>query len=240
MSAGALFRFVAIAALVVPTGVTAAQGIDIKYVRDSEAYATLTRQVYRSALASVRSWVADAQTGDPWAVVLDIDETTLDNSTYQLELGTYHTAYDDPAWNAWVARREAGPVPGVVEFVAAVRDMGGRVAWISNRFVVSLEDTRVNLDRLGLWHDDDRLCLKGDTEYTKADRRRDLAGGAGPCSWVGTPVFVAAFLGDQMGDFPAMGEPFPGAGEDAAFGARFFMLPNPMYGPWSRRVTRIR
>jgi hypothetical protein len=43
-----------------------------------------------------------------------------------------------------------------------------------------------------------------------------------------------------MGDFPADGEPFPGAGEDSAFGTRFFMLPNPMYGPWSRSVTRRR
>jgi predicted secreted acid phosphatase len=139
-----------------------------------------------------------------------------------------------------VARREAGVVPGVTEFVAAVRRMGGRVAWISNRFEVSQEDTRVNLDQVGLWSDDDQLCLKGDPEYTKADRRQDLADGEGLCAWAGAPVTIAVFLGDQMGDFPATGEPFSGAGEDSAFGTRFFMLPNPMYGPWSRRVTRRR
>jgi 5'-nucleotidase (lipoprotein e(P4) family) len=231
---------VSTAALMMLVGTIAAQGLEIKYVRDSEAYAVLTRQVYRSALEAVESWVANAQAGGPWAVAIDVDETTLDNSTYQLELGTYDISYDDPSWNAWVARREAGVVPGVIDFVASVRGMGGRVAWISNRLEVSLEDTRVNLDLVGLWSDDDRLCLKGDPEYTKADRRRDLANGEGPCGWPGTPVTIAAFLGDQMGDFPATGEPFPGAGEDSAFGTRFFMLPNPMYGPWSRRVTRHR
>lgn len=231
---------VSAAALMMPAGIIAAQGLDIRYVRDSDAYAVLTRQVYRSALQAVRSWVANNQASGPWAVVLDVDETTLDNSTYQLELGTYHKDYDEPSWNAWVARREAGVVPGVVEFVAAVRGLGGRVAWISNRYEVSREDTRVNLDAVGLWDDDDRLCLEGDPEYTKAHRRRDLAGGKGECAWGGTPITIAAFLGDQMEDFPAPGEPFPEAGEDSAFGTRFFMIPNPMYGPWSGRVTRRR
>jgi len=207
---------VSAAVLMMPIGTAAAQGLEIKYVRDGETYAVLTRQVFRAALEAVESWVADAQSGGPWAVSLDIDETTLDNSTYQLELGTYDISYDEPSWNAWVARREAGVVPGVIEFVASVRSMGGRVAWISNRFEV------------------------GDSAYTKADRRRDLASGEGSCAWPGAPVTIAAFLGDQMGDFPATGEPFPGAGEDSAFGTRFFMLPNPMYGPWSRRVTRHR
>lgn len=228
------------AALMMPARAIEAQGLEIKYARDSETYAVLTRQVYRSALEAVRSWVANAQASGPWTVVLDIDETTLDNSTYQLELGTYNAAYDEESWNAWVARREAGVVPGVVEFVAAVRGMGGRVAWISNRFEVSREDTRVNLDMVGLWSDDDRLCLKGDPEYSKADRRRDLASGEGECAWVGTSITVAAFVGDQMGDFPATGAPFPQAGEDSAFGTRFFMIPNPMYGPWARKVTRRR
>ncbi len=231
---------VAAAALMMPARAIAAQGLEIKYVRDSETYAVLSRQVFRSAFESVRSWVADAQAGGPWAVVLDVDETALDNSTYQLQLGAYNKDYDEPSWNAWVARREAGAVPGVVEFIAAVRGMGGRVAWISNRFEVSREDTRVNLDMVGLWDEGDRLCLKGDPEYTKADRRRDLAGGEGACAWVGTSITVAAFLGDQMGDFPATDEPFPDAGEDSAFGTRFFMIPNPMYGPWARRVTRRR
>ena len=222
-----------------PGGLTA-QSVEVKYVRDSEAYAVLTRQVYRAGLEAVRGRVADAQERGPWAVVLDLDETTLDNSTYQLEIASYGTSYTDSTWNAWVARREAGVVPGVVEFVAAVRALGGRVAWLSNRFGVSREDTRANLEQVGLWNPDDRLCLKDAPEYTKADRRGELAAGAGKCAWDGTPVAVMAFFGDQLGDFPQPGEPFPDAGQDQAFGSRFFMLPNPMYGPWARTVTRVR
>ena len=45
-------------------------------------------------------------------------------------------------------------------------------------------------------------------------------------------------MGDQMGDFPAAGESDPDAGNDAAFGVRYFLLPNPMYGAWVSRRTR--
>lgn len=233
----------ALAALTGGAARAAAQATDrleVKYVRDSETYATLTRQVYRQALASVRRQVADPGRQGPWAVVLDIDETALDNSAYQLELAAYGTGYTPETWNAWAARREAGLVPGVYDFVAGARELSGRVAWISGRFGVSREDTRANLERVGLWQEGDLLCLKDDPEYSKAQRRNELTSGQGKCSWEGTAVTVFAFVGDQMGDFPAAGEPFPHAGDDGAFGTVFFILPDPMYGPWTRRVTRKR
>ena len=135
----------------------ASRGLETKWVRDSEAYAALTRQIYRLALDAVRPPVTNRSGSGPWAVVLDIDETTLDNSVYQLELGTYGTEYDEESWNAWVARREAPAVPGVRGFIEGVRDLGGNVAWVSNRFVVSWDDTRANLAAEGLWHVNDRL-----------------------------------------------------------------------------------
>jgi predicted secreted acid phosphatase len=63
---------------------TAVHELGIKYMRDSEEYATLARQVYRLAGDAVAS-AASSAPARRWAVVLDIDETTLDNSTYQLE-----------------------------------------------------------------------------------------------------------------------------------------------------------
>ena len=218
----------------------ATHGLETKWVRDSETYATLTRTTYRMALVAVGERVARRTGNAPWAVVLDVDETTLDNSAYQLELGTYEMGYDDDSWNAWVVRQEAPAVPGVRTFIDGVRDLGGHVAWVSNRFDVTTVETRANLAAEGLWHVDDRLCLKGEPEYTKAVRRAEVGSGKGACGWDGAPMEVLAFFGDQMGDFPAAGEPFPEAGNEAAFGTVFFVLPNPMYGPWARRVTRHR
>jgi 5'-nucleotidase (lipoprotein e(P4) family) len=215
--------------------------LDVKYVRDSEEYATLARQIYRHATDAVERAAAALAAGTPWAVVLDVDETALDNSTYQLDRAAYGLPFDNTSWNAWVRRREAAAVPGVSGFVASVRRAGGRIVWITNRDEEVRDATVANLRAHDLWGEADRLCTAtADPSYTKAVRRRELASGEGACAWSGTAVRVLAYVGDQMGDFPGPGEPDPDAGQDAAFGRRFFLLPNPMYGSWTNRVTRTR
>jgi 5'-nucleotidase (lipoprotein e(P4) family) len=211
----------------------------IKYMRDSEEYAALARQVYRLAgEAAGRAGQASGQR--PWAVVLDVDETALDNSTYQLERATYDLPFDDPSWNAWVARREAGAVPGAADFVATVRRAGGHVAWITNRDATVVNATRANLQAVRLWDDDDRLCVQDSAARTKRIRRSEVSVGQGACAWPGQPMQIAALVGDQMGDFPEADEKIPNTGTDAAFGHSEFLLPNAMYGQWTTKVTRIR
>jgi 5'-nucleotidase (lipoprotein e(P4) family) len=214
------------------------QGLSIKYMRDSQEYATLARQVYRAAEQALRAAAAGMEKG-AWVVSLDIDETALDNSTYQLEREAYGLPFDPASWNAWVARRQAAAIPGVVEFVQAVRQLGGSVAWISNRDDAELGATRANLAALQLWNDQDRLCLQSQTapRPTKRMRRAEVRAGQGNCSWPGKKEFIL-FVGDQMGDFPEADEGIPNAGTDPAFGRTCFLLPQAMYGEWVTRVTR--
>jgi len=216
---------------------SATRELGIKYVRDSEEYAVVARQVYRLAGDAVER----ARTGvsGPWAVVMDIDETTLDNSLYQVERAVYGLPFEIESWNAWVRRQEAPAVPGVKAFVDRVRAAGGRVAWISNREAALADAIRANLSSVGLWTDDDRLC-GAKKDYPKSQRRREVVTGTGECSWPNTPIRVLAFVGDQLGDFPASAEMIPGTGTDEAFGNTCFLLPNPMYGDWTSRVTRLR
>ncbi len=214
-----------------------AQSLEIKFVRDSAEYVTITRQTYRLAGDSVRR-AAQTAGRTPWAVVLDLDETVLDNSTYQLERAAYGLPFESVSWTAWTERREAASVPGVAEFIATVRQAGGHVAWISNRNTTVANATRANLQTLGVWNDDDRLCLQVDSQHTKRMRRAEVVTGSGNCAWSGTAMKVAAFVGDQMGDFPAADENIPDTGSDAAFGRTCFLLPNPMYGDWTARITR--
>src|SRR6478735_9028789 len=72
----------------------------VKYVRDSEEYAVLTRQVYRQALAALATAVRErtARVSGPWAVALDIDETVLDNSTYELDRASYGLTFEKQSW----------------------------------------------------------------------------------------------------------------------------------------------
>lgn len=213
------------------------QSLEIKFVRDSAEYVTIARQTYRLAGDSVRR-AAQTAGRTPWAVVLDLDETVLDNSTYQLERAAYGLPFESVSWAAWTERREAIAVPGVAEFIAIVRQAGGHVAWISNRNTTVADATRVNLQTLGVWNDDDRLCLQIDSQHTKRMRRAEVVRGSGNCAWSGTAMKVAAFVGDQMGDFPGADENIPDTGSDAAFGRTCFLLPNPMYGDWTTRITR--
>ena len=213
--------------------------LGIKYMRDSEEYATLARQVYRLAgEAVVRA--AAAAASRRWAVILDIDETALDNSTYQLERAAYGLPFDATSWKAWVDRRQAGAVPGVVDFIAQVRRAGGHVGWISNRVAALTDATRDNLKIAGLWNDDDRLCLQKTSQHTKGDRRREIVSGNGDCAWSGQPAQIVVFVGDQLGDFPEASEQIPQTGADSAFGRVCFLLPNSMYGGWVTGVTRVK
>jgi 5'-nucleotidase (lipoprotein e(P4) family) len=210
-----------------------------KYTRDSEEYATLARQVYRLAGEAVGR-AAQGFGARPWAAILDIDETALDNSTYQLERATYNLPFDDVSWDAWVTRREAGAVPGVADFIASVRRAGGHVAWITNRDATVVTATRANLQAVHLWNDDDRLCVQDSAARTKRIRRGEVVAGQGACAWSGQPMQIAALVGDQMGDFPEADEKIPNTGTDAAFGHACFLLPNAMYGGWTTKVTRVR
>lgn len=222
--------------LLLPGAAAAQMRHDVKWVRDSEEYAALARQVYRVAGRALPQAIPQ---GRSWAVVLDVDETALDNSIYELERAAYGIPFAAPSWDAWVRRRAAPAVPGAVEFVAEVRRLGGRIAWITNRSDATREETRQNLESTGLWGANDVLCLAAaDTSYTKRVRRAEVMSGRGRCAWNGEPQVIAAFVGDQTSDFPQAGEPDPDAGNDHAYGTRFFLLPNPMYGSWTTRVTR--
>ncbi len=220
----------------------AGAALALKYMRDSGEYVALVRMVYGFAAQAVHAALdaAPARDDAPPVVVLDIDETALDNSVYQLEREAFRLPFASDSWNAWARREQAGRVPGVAEFLASVRPRGVRVAWISDREASPETDltdpTRRNLAAQGLWDEGDRLCLRR-AGATKRDRREQTRRGQGDCGF-GTPARVLAYVGDQLGDFPEDGEEGAGASRAAGFGRAQFLLPNPSYGRWSNSVTR--
>lgn len=219
----------------------ATQGLAIKWMRDSGEYASLTRMIYGFAARAMAAAAVEARAAGesaPLVAVLDVDETALDNSVYQLERNTYGLPYDDASWDAWVERRAAGRVPGVADFVAEARARGVRLVWLSNRSHETAQATRDTLAALGLWAAGDALCLQvGDQDARKNERRAQVRDGSGACS-LGAPARVLAYVGDQLGDLPADGEESASFQRADCMGTRCFLLPNPMYGSWARRVTR--
>ncbi len=202
----------------------------IRWVRTSAEYVAALEQVYRLATARVEAEARTRATGS-WAVVLDADETVINNALYQEERARAGLGYSDESWDAWVKRREATPLPGVGPFLSRVRALGGRIAIVTNRLQTQCDDTAAVFERYSLLYDA-MLCRVNGTPSDKNPRFQAVA--AGQTLAGATPLAVVAFIGDNIQDFPALGQSVRGAGPAgfADFGVRFFVLPNPMYGSW--------
>ena len=204
----------------------------IRWTRESAEHRALLLQVYRAATAHVEREAA-ARAPGTWAVVLDADETVLDNSLYQLERARAGKPFDAESWRAWCARREAVPLPGAQAFLARVRSLGGKVAIVTNRSVSECPDTEAVFRAHGLAYDA-MLCKPDGGPSDKGPRFEAVARGTTPGGL--PPLDVVAFVGDNILDFPGLSQALRKETDEAfaPFGARFFVLPNPMYGSWER------
>ena len=204
----------------------------IRWVRDSAEHRALFLQVYRAATAHVEHEAAARPSGS-WAVVLDADETVLDNSLYQLERAEAGKPFDAASWTAWCARREAVPLPGAFAFLSRVRALGGKIAIVTNRAVTECPDTEAVFRAHGLAYDL-MLCKPDAGPGDKNPRFQAVARGTTPAEL--PPLEVVAFFGDNIQDFPGQGQALRTEPDEAFadFGARFFVLPNPMYGSWEK------
>jgi 5'-nucleotidase (lipoprotein e(P4) family) len=186
--------------------------------------------VFRAATSYVEAAATTREDGS-WAVVIDADETILDNSVYQVERERQGLGFTPESWHEWTARREAAPLPGAKDLLARVKTLGGRVAIVTNRRESECPDTEAVLRAHGLVYDV-ILCRPDDGPSDKGPRFEAVAAGTTRAGL--PPLEVVAFVGDNIRDFPEQSQMLRTRGEEAfnEFGARFFVLPNPMYGSW--------
>ena len=140
---------------------------------------------------------ADAR---PLAVVLDLDETVIDNTGYQALLYRRRERFAESSWTEWVrAQAESGParcVPGACEFLAEMEKRGVAAVFVSNRGETTRPYTARTLERLGIptaGLDDPvrkRLWLATRTQ-SKEERRRAVA----------EAFQILAYFGDNLADF---------------------------------------
>jgi 5'-nucleotidase (lipoprotein e(P4) family) len=199
-------------------------------VRDSAEHRALSFQIFRAAGAQVEEAAATRERGT-WAVIADADETLIDNSAYQVERERQGLGFTRESWHLWTERREAVPLPGATSFLARVRDLGGRIAVVTNRRESECADTEAVFRTHGLVYDV-ILCRPDDGPSDKNARFEAVATGTTPAGL--PPLEVVAVLGDNIRDFPGQSQALMEEGDEAFtdFGARFFAFPNPMYGSW--------
>lgn len=220
----------------------------VAWVQRSVEYAAVTTTIYAAATAhldaalkSGESALAEGEQSAakaklPPAVVMDVDETVLDNSPYQARLIADGKEFEDLTWDQWVAEKKARPVPGVVAFAKAAEAKGITVLYISNRAEHLQAATLANLREAGLPVKNDEVFLGlgtfvADCEQNGSEKlcRRKLAG---------QKYRVLMQFGDQLGDFVQILANTPEARADLSakytgwWGQRWWMLPNPTYGSW--------
>lgn len=220
----------------------------VVYQTESKEYPLLSSYVYTQATKALPT---SFQQGD--VIVMDVDETVLDNSQYQREREQQGLGYSSESWNAWIARKEATAVPGVTAFLNEVVARGGKVALVTNRDKSMDEATWQNLLALGLPLTAENTCVLGRSAQDKAAingntvindkdlRRSQLKQGIASCS-NSTPASKSAWqtehkllmqIGDNIEDFEGVTQEH--ANVDALLpkvGKSLFILPNPMYGSW--------
>ncbi|MBU8893676.1 MAG: 5'-nucleotidase, lipoprotein e(P4) family [Bacteroidales bacterium] len=167
------------------------------------------------------------------AVVVDIDETMLDNSPFETKSINTGQGYSRETWGGWTSKIDAKPLPGAVEFSKYAESRGVEVFYISNRGVADFDVTLKNLQNENFaFADSAHLLLKTNTN-SKKERR----------SLVTENYEIILLIGDNLGDFSEIFEDRSlNYGFDEVekhksdFGDKFIVLPNPMYGSWENAV----
>ena len=207
-----------------------------------QAYRQATLQLERAlkdgAWSAALEQTADASKLPP-AVILDIDETVLDNSAYQARQVRDHTLFAADTWDRWCLEARAAAVPGALDFTRDADKRGVTVFYITNRTANIEEATLKNLAALGF-----PLTAGLDTVLTRGERPEWQTSPKGPRrAHVAATHRVLLLIGDDLGDFvvDAAGTPEQRAARTAPqaewWGRRWIMLPNPTYGSWERAIV---
>lgn len=222
----------------------------VKWQTTSQEYQLITEAIYDQASKTVLN---NQSSIAPWVVVMDVDETILDNSAYQVWLNNFEAQFTEQSWNDWVKSGQASLIPGAKAFIETVIAKGGKLALITNRNKELDSHTWTNMQALNLPINERNTCLMGRTEADKTSvnnvayvndkdlRREQLLIGNPNCfstsgkaheTWQ-TSHNIVMHIGDNIEDIDKAQQETPNTkallkrwGEDV------FILPNPMYGSW--------
>lgn len=195
---------------------------DIRWITNSSEYKILCEQTYKNAWDNLSEVLKNANSQS--AIIMDLDETILDNSDYQVGLTEKNESYKPESWFVWVNQEEAKLVPGAKAFIDSVRTTKTRLIFLSNRMAKNELPTINNMKQLSIHEEDDIFLLRIDKPDKKHIRRAEVVNGTGRIKDIG-PMNVLAYFGDARHDFPDPDDYY-------VFGKNMFMFPNPMYGKW--------
>ena len=208
------------------------------WMRTSAEYRALAYQGYNVAMNAVKMAVTDpSHQRKPLAIVLDADETVVDNTKLMGEsIANGNGRFDAPWWRQAVHQGKSQAMPGAVEFLNEVHKQGVEIFYVSNRYApVNYDATVQNFKELGFPSVDKDHVLLFEKDSDKQPRFDAIA----------KKYYVVLYMGDNAGDFP-IGTKGKTLAErngiiDAHkedFGTTFVVFPNPAYGSWVSALAK--
>lgn len=224
------------------------------YMQNSAEYRAACLQTYGWAESMLRLKVRAAKaqmerdhSNKPLAVVLDLDETVVDNSAFQSYLDRTAKNYAEADWNRHEQNpKDLGLVPGALEFLKAAEALGVRPVYISNRWTKNQSHTIEGLKMLGINVEgiDHRILLREEGKSSDKTERRALT----------EKLYnVLMYVGDNLRDFsdefavPRVdANDYPALQKEVAkrkttvdkrwdkWGSEWVILPNPVYGEFDK------
>ena len=220
----------------------------VKWQTKSKEYQLITRGIYQQAESQLSNMTLP---NSPWVVVMDVDETILDNSAYQVMLDQSGTHFSPQTWNNWVSSQQATLVPGAATFIQTVFSLGGKIALVTNREKSLDGNTWQNLSNL-IPITLENTCLIGRSQADKDAinghsivndkdlRRQQLTAGKADCfstksvqsSWQSAHTIVMQ-IGDNIEDVNGITQEHANVDDlIKRLHKNIFILPNSMYGSW--------
>ncbi len=218
------------------------------FVQSSAEFYANSKSIYKAAQSNLKELLEDQnhtaaleQKGNyqnkPPAIILDVDQTVLDNSAYQARLIRNNTSYPD-GWVSWAKEEKAEFLPGALEFLKFAISEGVEIFFVTNRVKEIEEATLRNYAKLGLNLSSERdlILSRGENNWgSNKTARREL---------IAEDYRIVMMFGDNLGDFVDIKENnlLPDerviitAKYDEYWGVSWFMFSNPMYGDWEGSI----
>ncbi|MGC9953950.1 MAG: HAD family acid phosphatase [Rhizomicrobium sp.] len=209
--------------------------LGLHWFRNSLEYCRAATSAYKNAVRAAHQ--AAAKYGPKgWIVIMDADETVLDNSLYTREREACGSEFSPTTWAKWIKAQDARDIPGAAGFTQTVHALGGLVAIVTNRDAADDAITQRNLKAVGIWFDYE-IGQSAGTPSDKVARWNAAVAALTKSTHRSPKPFI--WVGDQVTDLPildskgkivrAMSQNDEGKG----IGERFFIIPNPVYGGWA-------
>jgi 5'-nucleotidase (lipoprotein e(P4) family) len=213
----------------------------VLYMQTAAEYRALAYQAYNWAKMSLDAdfdkknvkKLPKEQRKMPRAVVVDVDETILDNSPQQANAIKFRKVFNLKDWQDWCNMRSAKPIAGAVEFLQYANSKGVKVFYVTNREQPERAATLDNLKSAGFPDvTEETVITRTDTSSKEARRQAILQ-----------KYRIVLLMGDNLNDHAQQFEKKSIADRFAevdkakdSWGTKFIVLPNAMYGEWENAI----